>query len=245
MRTIPALLALVALVAPAQETVDAYAQLGKDYSAAMKAWGEAKREAAKVSKEKEAEVASAHPAKDFWPRYERLVAAGDGHGLVWMVEACEELGLSKEATVAKKSECVARLLAECANAEWAASDLVRLLPRQRVWFDEAWVREKLGTLSRSAVNPEVAAAACWELAQRLKSVKASDEEKREAERLLAKIAADYPGTKAAERLAEKRSASEFDVGGKPDFDALDPDGVAFKLSDYRGRVVMLDFWGFW
>lgn len=30
----------------------------------------------------------------------------------------------------------------------------------------------------------------------------------------------------------------------PDFATVDQDGVAFELSDYRGRVVVLDFWGF-
>lgn len=31
----------------------------------------------------------------------------------------------------------------------------------------------------------------------------------------------------------------------PDFAAKDVDGVEIKLSDYRGKVVVLDFWGFW
>ncbi len=31
----------------------------------------------------------------------------------------------------------------------------------------------------------------------------------------------------------------------PDIVGWDVDGVAFKLSDYRGKVVVLDFWGFW
>ena len=31
----------------------------------------------------------------------------------------------------------------------------------------------------------------------------------------------------------------------PDFDAVDQDGKAWKLSDYRGQVVVVDFWGFW
>ena len=31
----------------------------------------------------------------------------------------------------------------------------------------------------------------------------------------------------------------------PEIEGSDADGVAFKLSDYRGKVVMLDFWGDW
>ena len=31
----------------------------------------------------------------------------------------------------------------------------------------------------------------------------------------------------------------------PDIEGEDLDGVAFKLSDYRGKVVVLDFWGNW
>ncbi len=31
----------------------------------------------------------------------------------------------------------------------------------------------------------------------------------------------------------------------PDIEGNDLDGVAFKLSDYRGKVVLLDFWGDW
>jgi len=30
----------------------------------------------------------------------------------------------------------------------------------------------------------------------------------------------------------------------PEFEVVDQDGVRFKLGDYRGRVVVLDFWGF-
>jgi hypothetical protein len=31
----------------------------------------------------------------------------------------------------------------------------------------------------------------------------------------------------------------------PDIVGVDLDGVAFKLSDYKGKVVLLDFWGDW
>jgi cytochrome oxidase Cu insertion factor (SCO1/SenC/PrrC family) len=31
----------------------------------------------------------------------------------------------------------------------------------------------------------------------------------------------------------------------PEIEAEDIDGKTFKLSDYRGKVVLLDFWGNW
>jgi hypothetical protein len=31
----------------------------------------------------------------------------------------------------------------------------------------------------------------------------------------------------------------------PDFEATDEKGVTFKLSDFRGKVTVVDFWGFW
>jgi cytochrome oxidase Cu insertion factor (SCO1/SenC/PrrC family) len=31
----------------------------------------------------------------------------------------------------------------------------------------------------------------------------------------------------------------------PDIEGEDIDGKPFKLSDYRGKVVLLDFWGHW
>ncbi len=38
----------------------------------------------------------------------------------------------------------------------------------------------------------------------------------------------------------------FEVGNlAPEIRGQDVDGVAFKLSDYRGKVVLLDFWGDW
>jgi peroxiredoxin len=31
----------------------------------------------------------------------------------------------------------------------------------------------------------------------------------------------------------------------PDIEGEDIDGKPFKLADYRGKVVVLDFWGHW
>ncbi|MEC7583781.1 MAG: hypothetical protein VYE77_05645 [Planctomycetota bacterium] len=55
------------------------------------------------------------------------------------------------------------------------------------------------------------------------------------------------GTPLAARIAAPRFEKErLQIGMvAPDIDGVDTDGTAFKLSDYRGKVVVLDFWGFW
>lgn len=41
-------------------------------------------------------------------------------------------------------------------------------------------------------------------------------------------------------------AAMLEIGSvAPDIEGADLDGVAFKLSDYRGKIVVLDFWGDW
>ncbi len=51
----------------------------------------------------------------------------------------------------------------------------------------------------------------------------------------------------AKAEARQRVLREKAAVGKPapDIVGKDLDGVEFKLSDYRGKVVMLDFWGDW
>ena len=63
---------------------------------------------------------------------------------------------------------------------------------------------------------------------------------------------DYPnlmvrGENVAESLKEKqKEASKFEVGKvAPDTIGKDVDGNEMKLSDYRGKVVLFDFWGDW
>ena len=41
-------------------------------------------------------------------------------------------------------------------------------------------------------------------------------------------------------------AADLEIGKvAPDIEGVDLDEVPFKLSDYRGKVVVLDFWGDW
>ncbi len=75
----------------------------------------------------------------------------------------------------------------------------------------------------------------------------SDEAKAEAQEALDTAEALAQGTDLADRIAAPRFQREnLQIGMEvPDIEGEDLDGVAFKLSDYRGKVVVLDFWGDW
>jgi hypothetical protein len=106
--------------------------------------------------------------------------------------------------------------------------------------------------------PAVQAAATFELAQVLMDpVYAKDQvgalqttprtDTAPARALLEELGTKYKDTRyAAQAAAYLFELDHLQVGMvAPDFEATDQDGTKFKLSDYRGKVVLLDFWGFW
>ena len=73
-----------------------------------------------------------------------------------------------------------------------------------------------------------------------------------AHELLKQVQKEYADAKLrGVPLGKKAAGDLFEIEhlaiGKnvPDIDGEDIDGVAFKLSDYEGKVVVLDFWGDW
>lgn len=87
----------------------------------------------------------------------------------------------------------------------------------------------------------------WKAFQIQRDKGASDAAKATADKLLADAEQLAVGTDLADRIAAPRFEKEHLQPGMqaPEIEGTDLDGVAFKLSDYRGKVVLLDFWGFW
>jgi hypothetical protein len=86
----------------------------------------------------------------------------------------------------------------------------------------------------------------------------ADAERKEAEQVLEKLTRDkdYAATETPRgdkkmKVGELAEAELFEVRhllpGKPapEIKGEDVDGKKFKLSDYKGKVVLLDFWGHW
>lgn len=56
-----------------------------------------------------------------------------------------------------------------------------------------------------------------------------------------------PRKDVGEKDSSEKNMPKTPVIGEmaPEITGIDLDGVEFKLSDYRGKVVLLDFWGDW
>jgi hypothetical protein len=57
----------------------------------------------------------------------------------------------------------------------------------------------------------------------------------------------FPSCGKSLRTSRQCAACEGLAVGQlaPEIQGADLEGVPFKLSDYRGKVVVLDFWGHW
>lgn len=96
---------------------------------------------------------------------------------------------------------------------------------------------------------EVRGVACLVLAQVLKG-SADDKKRKESEKLLVEAADKYAEVKTAfdGTVGRKAKSELFDLRylsvGKPapEITGFDQDGKPFKLSDSKGKVVLLDFW---
>jgi len=107
----------------------------------------------------------------------------------------------------------------------------------------------LRVLYTTGKRDEVRGVACLVLAQVLRG--SPDEKRRpESEKLLEEAAGKYAEVKTAfdGTVGRKAKSELFDLRylsvGKPapEIKGTDQDGKPFKLSDYKGKVVLLDFW---
>lgn len=225
-----------ALAAPAQG--DDYEALAAEYEAAEDAY---QQELRRLRGDERAELARKHPAIAFWPRFQRLSDAGDGRALFWMARSARDRHESIEAGREATRKLYAELLRTHAEQDWFG-EVVEQLPRERIVLGAEVVNEGLRRVIGVHGDRNVEARAMILLAGELKRSK-DPEERAEAQKLLRAAAEDYADTEAGAQVAKEL---RLEVGGlAPDFTGKTIDGYEFQLSDYRGKVVLLDFYGFW
>lgn len=127
--------------------------------------------------------------------------------------------------------------------------------------NENWLRK----LAQESSNERVLGNATFELANHLEKVRelaefsnddylskrTGEELDEEIESLLNRCRDEFAGVnrgkiKIGKLAAAKLFAARIKVGKPaPEITGVDLDNVEFNLSDYRGKVVMIDFWGDW
>lgn len=144
-----------------------------------------------------------------------------------------------------KAEATELLIANFGDSEKMA-DLAMGMTRGPISSGNVELLEKL--LAESEFD-SVKAATSYALG---KHYNAKEDTKEKGLKLLKSIVEKYPDVKIGSRILAKTiegelfEAENLQIGMTvPDIVGEDVDGVEFKLSDYRGKVTVIDFWGDW
>ncbi|MFN0008917.1 MAG: TlpA family protein disulfide reductase [Planctomycetota bacterium] len=187
------------------------------------------------------------PTKDFFPRFEDLALQDQPDALRWCLGTVNMLELEMDATNARKDAFYQRIVRVHPNSPWM-KDIVRFMedegPPMGVGLDR--ILPLLDFVVLNSTTPAIRAQALLSKAHLCKKSKAPELEALVLP-IMKELADKYPQTEEGKR-GKSYLFNELELAvGKtaPDFTTQDVDGVEFKLSDYRGKVVVLDFWGFW
>lgn len=219
-----------------------YTALEREFSAAQDAYYEPYSKA-KTDEEREKIVLDPdqEPGKVFTARFEDLAGRAKGtdaaaRSLLWITSNVRQPGSESV------SNALDTLVAEYIDSPVLA-DLAQMLPQGAGWIGGDRATEILELLSEKPKLPEVRASALFSLA----SMSYDNGRSEEAGALFRRVRMDYAGSPAAARAESYLFEIEhLQIGmAAPDFEAIDEKGKAWKLSEYRGKVVVIDFWGFW
>lgn len=224
-------------------SVPAFAECEAAYRAEALAWQQSV--SAHARGELEGELPAA-PEAAWYPRFRALADAGDVRARLWCLAHAELCGMPVELRPAYwRGEAYGLATAlreepELCSALLAAAGSGALLAGEEE-FDE-W----LGYFGSVSPREEIQRAA---LARRAAVTRFAKTPAIAARRVALEdeLIRRWPESQEAQRLLGRRfSEQNLQIGMvAPEFAGQDVDGRTIRLSDYRGKLVVLDFWGFW
>ncbi|QDU65527.1 peroxiredoxin family protein [Engelhardtia mirabilis] len=221
----------------------AWQTLVQAYDAAVEQW-QAKYDEAGDLKVRRA-LRQEHPAIAYWGRVGALADAGEGRALVWQLENAGLAGHTGAEGRRVKAEVYGRLFPEHVAAEWFEAVVAHLASDRRAVGDELFERYLRSTIDSDAL-PEAKARALVTLGSWL--LESDDAATAEGgwpllERAASEFGATEAGAEAGDLIYVRRNLIVGAIA--PDFEGTTIDGTTFHLADHRGKVVVLDFFGFW
>jgi hypothetical protein len=188
-----------------------------------------------------------HPA--FYARFLALADEGSLDAEVWVVQNYAHSALHGDEARHDKRQRMLRLLASGPTNEQLAllSRVAAMDAGGRGALSKAEALAFLDLITAAATDPEVQAGAALSKASALGGRSGTLAERKPAIDALEAIAARWPATDSGRRArGQAFSLGHLNIGQTaPEIVGQDVDGNPLKLSDFAGRVVVLDFWGFW
>ena len=237
---------------PAATPVDAKArlqQLQKEQQTAISEWQKAAQAAAKAAEQAEKD-GKPIPAMPMRPdmgalRAKYLAAAKDFAGDDQAKFLVEAFRMGDEP---KQYQEVLDLLMASHMQSKEFAKLGQMFGYLDQMCEPAYAEKALARIQAECKEPKVLAWVTYaNHSKTLETAEPKSAEFQEAEKLLL-AAAESSGDSMMQRMLKSTIAEKesFGIGSDaPDIEGQDLDDVAFKLSDYRGKVVFLDFWGDW
>jgi hypothetical protein len=159
------------------------------------------------------------------------------------------LWIVSRATYAAEADTALKLLTEQHSASDKIGGACQSAVHSQSKHAEGFLRAVLGTNS----HRDVLAKATISLGRRLKANQSESQTAAgEAEKLFERVVDKFADIQGYERtLGEEAKSELFEMRNlaigqvAPDIEGQDVDGKKFKLSEYAGKVRVIDFWGDW
>ncbi len=182
------------------------------------------------------------PITEYWPRFEAMAQGGEGRALVWLADNMKSNRAikSKQRAAALKPIYTA-LAADHVNADWCEGAL-KSFSRDAGKLGLDTSSALIDGMLEKAKADKTKAAVLFHGATALKK-----DAPEKAEAMMERILEEFGDTKYAMHARAANAKPEASEVGKvaPNFMARSIDGFEFSLEDYRGKVTVLDFYGFW
>ena len=231
--------------APVAAPDPAWTSLEREFNAAWQAYQGALQQAQQQRVEKSKLPAS--PADGYWERCTTFADRGEPGAIRWCISYSEALSLAPPARNQRRHELYRRWAEELPEGP-GLKEVLKSLQLEAT-------PGRLGVASVGALLTQVAdrvqdrglrGTARVQLGILLLGAGGAENVKRARESIALGIEDDPQGDLVASARGRLFQIDHLQVGmACPDFTAKDVDGVEFKRSDYLGKVVVLDFWGFW
>ncbi len=216
-----------------------YESLSAEY---VKAEAEYSEKLKTATKDERKALRKSAPITTYWERFEALAQKGDGQSMLWLVDHIRD---NRDIRSKSRGEALTPLFKGLfenhVNAEWfdgaigaLASNVKNVGSETAHGFFEAGLK--------AAKDDDRKASLLWFAASSL-----SEDMPAESKAYMARISEEFGNTVygTAARAADAK-AEDSEVGKvAPTFVGKTIDGFQFSLEDYRGKVVVLDFYGFW